>query len=396
MPEPKSNSIRRLFIAPVTALLLLLPVIQVAGAAPDSRPTAIVALGDSYISGEAGRWQGNSLNPLGTRSGTDRAASGGISYDLGRVYGSTFGSSLYGNGCGRSDVAEIVSASVQVDRKVNIACTNARVKNMFRAADGGVGFKGERPQLDQLADIARDSDVKMVVVSVGGNDLGFLGMILACVSSYSLSTRFFPYFCNPGRQRAVNNAMPGAMRGVGRVLDGVRKVMSGAGYDRSDYRLVLQSYPSPIPRGRENRYKETGTSRTLIGGCPMWNLDSNWARDKLVPQISDNLARVARDKGAEFLDLRDAFQGREVCSSATRQASGGNPPSASTSEWIRFLVSGTTQGFVQESFHPNAYGQRALGRCLTLLFDQPGGGSHACANTPGTDHTGMKLTASPR
>ena len=38
-----------------------------------SKPTAAVALGDSFISGEAGRWQGNSVDPTLCRRGTDRA-----------------------------------------------------------------------------------------------------------------------------------------------------------------------------------------------------------------------------------------------------------------------------------------------------------------------------------
>ena len=42
--------------------------------APGRRPTAIVSLGDSFISGEGGRWLGNGSEPFGTRSGTDRAA----------------------------------------------------------------------------------------------------------------------------------------------------------------------------------------------------------------------------------------------------------------------------------------------------------------------------------
>ena len=44
-------------------------------------PSAAVSLGDSYISGEAGRWNGNSINAAGDRDGTDRAFTG-TTYDL--------------------------------------------------------------------------------------------------------------------------------------------------------------------------------------------------------------------------------------------------------------------------------------------------------------------------
>ena len=85
-----------------------------AQAGPTSATTAIVALGDSFSSGEAGRWNGNSLNIFGTRDGTDRAARCTLgvfcSYDAHRVYGSS-----YDNGCHRADVAPIKSAPISVN-----------------------------------------------------------------------------------------------------------------------------------------------------------------------------------------------------------------------------------------------------------------------------------------
>jgi hypothetical protein len=53
-------------------------------------------------------------------------------------------------------------------------------------------------------------------------------------------------------------------------------------------------------------------------------------------------------------------------------------------------VSGVGQGDLQESFHPNAYAQRGLGRCLTLLW-AASPGRYACRNTPGQSYTAMTL-----
>src|SRR5215204_6009264 len=125
-----------------------------ANAGPTSSTTAIVALGDSFSSGEAGRWNGNSLNIFGTRDGTDRAArcTLGIfcSYDATRVYGSS-----YANGCHRADVAPIRSAAISVSEKINLACSGARTQHIWRASQGASSFKGEAPQADQLAPIAQ-------------------------------------------------------------------------------------------------------------------------------------------------------------------------------------------------------------------------------------------------
>ena len=94
----------------------------------------------------------------------------------------------------------------------------------------------------------------------------------------------------------------------------------GAGYARSQYRIVLQSYPSPIPRGTEFAYPEavpielpvpaalaagpvglafagTISNGRLVLGCPFWDADATWARDTLVPQLSDALGRGRVPRG---------------------------------------------------------------------------------------------------
>lgn len=355
-----------------------------AAAAVPSGPTASVTLGDSYISGEAGRWMGNSADGSGGRSGTDRAWNGS-SYDPSTVYGATAA-----NGCDRSDVAEVTGASSVTDRQINLACSGAVTANVFRASSGGQSLKGEAPQADQLATVAARNRVKLITLSIGGNDLGFSDVISTCVQDYL----FWYSYCHGSQQSVIDSKMPAAMAGVGKSIDEIRAVMSNAGYAKGDYRLVLQSYPSPIPRGSEMRYPESGWTRSNTGGCPFWDGDADWARDSMVPQISKALAQVAATKGVQFLDLSDMLQGREVCSTATQQPTADAAPSATTSEWARFLDGGlnTTQGALQESMHPNYYGQQALGSCLTQLFARTSG-NYACRNTAGQDASGMYLTA---
>ncbi|MER7765007.1 GDSL-type esterase/lipase family protein [Streptomyces sp. NPDC097619] len=355
-------------------------------AAPPTGPTAVVSLGDSYISGEAGRWKGNSLTNSGSRNGTDRAWVSGGSYDPARVYGTTAA-----NGCHRSDSAEVATATGIADVAVNLACSGAVTDNVFRASNGGVALKGEAPQADRLAAVAASHRVKLIALSVGGNDLGFAGIIENCAYDFVL----WGSYCHDDQQEAVNRKIDGVMAKVGKAVDEVRAVMTGAGYGSGDYRIVLQSYPSPIPRGAENRYTQSDWSRYNTGGCPFWNRDSDWARDSLVPQIADRLKAVAGAKGAQFLDLRDMLQGREVCAKASRQVTSSQAASPRTSEWARWIDNNSTQGLVQESMHPNHYGQLALGRCLTLIAAQPAGGGHSCRNTAGGDATGMYLTALP-
>lgn len=354
-----------------------------AGASP-ARPTAVVTLGDSYISGEAGRWEGNSSSDFGDRRGTDRAAYrnrwGFWLYSQARVYGDS------ASGCHRSDLAPVLSSGIEVDVAVNLACSGASTINLVRSANGGHGLKGEPSQADQLAAIAPDLDIEMVVVSIGGNDLGFGQIILDCALAYALSSSWWSQTCHDAEQRRVDRRMTDAMDGVGGALAEVRAALAEAGHQPDDYRLVLLSYPSPVPSGDEFRYGQGSFGRTFVGACPFWNSDATWARDSFVPQLSANLAEVAAASGAEFLDLQDALEGREACAEGVTHGDGAS------AEWARFLSTGLFQGEAQESLHPNAFGQQAIGECLRL-HHVAGPGNHRCTNTPGSGPEAMVLSS---
>jgi hypothetical protein len=356
-----------------------------AGATPASKSTAAVSLGDSYISGEAGRWNGNSITPTGDKDGTDRAclpAGPTCQVDKTRVYekGTEDG------GCHRSDVAEIHSASLPVDERIDLSCSGAVTKNIFRAADGGEGQNGEPPQADKLLPVARAKDVKLIMLSIGGNDLGFASIVAACLEAYAAKTG--P--CQPSQQPKIDAAKPKALAGVEKAIDEIRAVMAEAGYGRGDYRLILQTYPSVAPRASEVRYPEATQERTL-NGCPFYDQDANWARDSAAGQIGAVSKAAAASRGIETLDLINAFQGHEFCSKFDQQSTPFSRPTAATAEWGRFVGASTVQqGELQEAFHPDAYGQRALGTCVTKAFAQKPG-RFACSGAAGLDPSQLAL-----
>lgn len=341
-----------------------------AWAGPGSARTAIVALGDSFISGEGGRWLGNGSEPLGTRSGTDRAAFdcdalGFCEYEPERIYGAS-----EANECHRSDVAPIRSAPIAVDERLNLACSGARARNLWPAALGGRPHFGEPPQADQLADAARRLDLRLVLVTVGANDVGFGELVAGCALDWARSDPAAPELCHGYAQDQIDTLLPRARRRVARVLDGIRRTMRAAGYRRRDYRLVLSGYTSPFPASRWLRYPETGWSRLSEGGCPLWDADADWAAGPGIDSIVAALRQVAAGGGAEFLDLRHALDGHQLCDRRSHRV-GDTGPSEAGAEWVRRLS--FSQGTTRESLHPNAYGQRALGRCLALLYARPRG-----------------------
>ena len=352
-------------------------------------PTAVVTMGDSYISGEAGRWLGNSANVAGSRDGTDRACVFTLglctSYDASRVY--VDGSAA--TGCHRSDVAEVRSAQLPVGRRVNVACSGAVTTNLLRSSSGGTTAHGEAPQADQLLPIARSHRIRMIVVSVGGNDLGFASIVTACFQAYL--TRSAP--CSQTHAAALSDAkLAEATAKIENAIDEIRAVMREAGSADSDYRLVLQTYPVVIPHARDARYAQEDPRRA-VEGCPFYDADMDWAQDEAAPRIGSAVKAAAASRGVEVLELLHAFAGHEICAKTTSAVSLLAPPSPVGSEWGRAVSASTiAQGQIQELFHPNAYGQMALGSCVGALYAARRG-SYACTNVAPRGPGDMVLTA---
>ncbi|GAB3466649.1 GDSL-type esterase/lipase family protein [Actinophytocola sediminis] len=341
-----------------------------------AKPPAAISLGDSFISGEAGRWQGNGNDSLpGSRYGTDLAAydcnigETWCWHDAERVYGNS-----HDNGCHRSSSAEIThlenvrvgAETYAIDEadRLNIACSGATTEAIDQES-----FKSEPKQVDQLAAHAESLDIKLIVLSVGGNDIQFSDIIKECAAAFSAGSSTH---CNQALKGALAGRIDGMKAAVTRSVEAIRSAMADAGYQTTDYRLVLQSYPSPIPRGADNRYPETDWSRVTTGGCPFYDDDSDWAVEEVVPGIAHAIESVAQETNADFLDLRNALNGHEVCAKGVDQAGEGNTLANSLpkahSEWMRWIgAPGVGQGDVQEFMHPNFYGQQELGRCLNTL-----------------------------
>ncbi len=90
--------------------------------------------------------------------------------------------------------------------------------------------------------------------------------------------------------------------------------MTNAGYSSSQYTILVQDYPSPIPNGSEFRYTQSGYSRQT-GGCGFWNTDANYANATMLPTI-DSTVFSGRGRGPverEDMELSSAFNSHRLC-----------------------------------------------------------------------------------
>ena len=142
--------------------------------APDGDPW-VVSLGDSYISGEAGRWAGNESLTTSDIDALGRAAY----WDAGDRESITR--------CHRSRSAAI---HIGVVKSLNLACSDARTQTTYNK-DGhfkpGIDFyqEGDRKgQALMLQEFAEDNNVRMVALSIGGNDFRFADIVEQCVKDF--------------------------------------------------------------------------------------------------------------------------------------------------------------------------------------------------------------------
>lgn len=291
--------------------------------------------------------------------------------------GGSYGASAK-NGCHRSAMAPIRSAPIDVDEKINLACSGAKAVNIWRAVSEGKSHRGEPPQADQLATVARRFDVKLVVLTVGANDLGFAAMVAGCALDWARSSPGDRRYCHRDAQRKIEEGLPAASRDLRKAIREIRAAMASAGRERDDYRLIVMGYASPFPLGSQIRYPESGWTRLTEGGCPIWNADADWAKRQALPAIAAMMQSAAAAVGAEYLDLQQALAGHEVCA---RSASEFDPAvrgsnSDARGEWFRPLS--LTHDRVRESLHPNPIGQRVIGRCLAVAYAARPGNNSSC------------------
>ncbi|WGY00643.1 hypothetical protein QI633_19115 [Nocardioides sp. QY071] len=349
----------------------------------------VVSVGDSYISGEAGRWAGSS------NSSSARADALGPSayYDNASGTGETI------NRCHRSKSAEVhIGGGV---RSVNLACSGAKTATAtgdtfkpgldFYSGSEGVG------QARALQTLATTSNVRMVVVSIGGNDFNFAGIVQQCVQDFLLSPSWWKDYCKDDSSVTSNftsTNIAAVRTRIAGALTNVRTAMRNAGYDDSQWTMLVQTYPSPIPGGAGFRYSQSGYTRQNTGGCGFWNADADWANSSALPTINNTVTGAITQAGitnAKVLDLAGTFNGRRLCESGVGLyeevglASWTSAGAVDRTEWVNQIRTVTTAGdspyFIQESLHPNYWGQLAVRSCVRQAYNSgtPRGG--ACVRT---------------
>ena len=219
---------------------------------------------------------------------------------------------------------------------------------------------------------------------IGANNYGFADIVTRCVENWLTSPSWWKNYCSDdsdmtSRFTAARQATE--TTNVKNALLRVAQAMTTAGYSSSQYKIIGQTYWSPIPRGSGFRYPESGWTRQSIGGCGVWNRDADWANDTVVPALANTMINAVAASGlpnTKILDLRSALNGRRLCENTVGLleekgvASWTSPGAVDKTEWVE-QVRTVTAIFppyqLQEDAHASYWGQKAMRNCLRLAYN---------------------------
>jgi hypothetical protein len=365
---------------------------------PGVGTASVVSVGDSAISGEAGRWAGNTN---GSPANVD--ALGPTAY-----YDAGSGEAIHG--CHRSKASEIGIFAASA----NLACSGARTYTQpfssgsdFKPGldfyDDGAGHIGQARALQQYA---ATHNVKMVVALIGANDYGFADIVQQCVLDWLTSPSWWKNYCHDDSSMTSKFTAANVAAITTRVTNAflnLRTAMRNAGYADASWTLLAQTYSSPLPRGAQIRYSQSGFTRQDIGGCGVWNADADWANDTVVTTLNGTVRNAAAATGMSNLavfDAQNALVGHRLCENTDGLleeqglASWRSAGAADRSEWVSQIRTTTTlfgPYQVQEDAHPSYWGQLALRNCLRQAYNSgaPRGGT--CSRTT----TGLDAQGEP-
>ncbi len=276
-----SHALRRFAVSVVAAVVPVAAVVAPAGG--DPRPW-YVALGDSYSSGV-----GAEPYPPGACQRSDGAyaprftrSSAGAGYDL-----------------------------------VFVACSGAETRHVVSEGQREAGVR--HPQIQKVRDLAEF--VRLVTITIGGNDARFGEILHACVTGFRSCTVTY----GPGGERGDQGEwIERVVRP--RLVQTYRALRDAA----PDDRVVVLTYPQ-IFQGQRDCGRDAGIDRG----------EKEWIRAQTT-HLNNVINTEARRAGLDVVDVEGAVDKHEICT-ADPYAAGINEPG---------------------TFHPNAKGYERMARTL--------------------------------
>jgi lysophospholipase L1-like esterase len=430
--------------------------------APEQGLNWVVAMGDSYMSGEGAPYAGYGPQTNSSGAYVDKWWTQIFGSSLKEVFPGDYSqpiqqpgltdqqrreydSPLYGWLCHRSGTASMYWGDHTI-AALNLACSGATSNTQVDTGKPGVDFEsgtydsptgpvdvlGQAAQLQKFATKAKKNgdNIEYVLLSIGGNDIGFDPIVTQCVTWYieldlrscgsDSSSLLNKQYDNGGGLVGVKNAVVNSGKNI-------VKAMRAAGYKDGSYTIQVAAYPIGVTdnAGFASQFSSYPKRQEYCGiGLDAADLDlvSGGFKQLLRQRSIEGAAALATSYpklGIRVVDASDAMTGHELCSAKLSypqiSSSGTNtmhpdwygPMGGSTAAWLSPVWAcaevGLLCGFstlynelpnlmtamdcnadssgkctnslaksnVQDlALHPSYFGQRALSTCQQAATDQ--------------------------
>lgn len=389
-------------------------------------PTAAVALGDSFISGEgAGAYQ--SVVDI---NGVPQGFPGWAAPNNNAFF------------CHRSANASLVVAPLQgIDARINLACSGGQPADFATASNSRAKGRTVAAQLDQLRAVAQSHDIDVVLVGLGSNNSSFtFGDAAAECAGRFVADGYIGWWefwvpminwitgatspespCT-ANDLATSQELASAQAETTAALRTLVQVLDEIDHD-GQHRIVLQDYTNPLPPEFDYKfYSEGGRTDTrdkfrdlvrerYAGGCPAHRASLGPAHQfsqglgTLVQGAHATLRAEYPTKDLVYLNVQRAFDGARLCETAASPAgalatpvrlmdeAGGAPTGVhltsinGTDKIDIARIQGVCTSWFQtcqESWHPNAQGHAVLGQCLAAAVSAVNDDRIDCVRNPAT------------
>ncbi|KKK06845.1 hypothetical protein [Micromonospora sp. HK10] len=394
------SMLRRTVLAATLAVasVALPAAVAPAGPAAAALPTAAVALGDSFISGEGA----GAYAPVVDVNGVSQAFPGWSAANSNAYF------------CHRSPNASLFQATLPgISARFNLACSGGQPYDIASASSTRAKGRQVAAQLDQLRAVARTHDIDLVLIGLGSNNSSFTFGSVAekCANRFIADAwtgwwEFWAYLGGPVEQEPCSDAdLATAAQfsaATAETTAAVRQILTTLDQIDADgqHRVVFQDYTNPLPTDlasvywdedsrddTRDKFRALGAER-YAAGCPIHRASLapgqrfSQGLGTMVSSVRTSLAGEFPQADLVYLNVQRAFDGARLCESS------GSPGNALATP-IR-LMDGPTGTFVtslsgydkldiqrianacgtyfqtcQESWHPSAAGHRVLGTCLS-------------------------------
>ncbi|SCE71294.1 hypothetical protein GA0070607_0662 [Micromonospora coriariae] len=361
-------------------------------------PTAAVALGDSFISGEGA----GAYTPVVDVNGVAQGFPGWTAPNNNAFF------------CHRSANASLNQANLPgIQNRFNLACSGGQPHDIANASQARANGRTVASQLNQLRAVAQTQDIDLVLVGLGSNNSSFTFGSVAekCANRFIADAwtgwwEFWAYLGGPVEQKPCTDAdlatAAQLSAATAETTAAVRQLLTTLDQVDADgqHRIVFQDYTNPLPMdlnptfhtedGRDDtrdKFRDLGAER-YAAGCPIHRASLmpghrfSQGLGTIVKSTRDTLAAEFPAADLVYLNVQRAFDGARLCESS-------NSPTGALATPIRLQdspngtfvtslsgkdkiaiqrIANTCVSYFQtcqESWHPNATGHQVLGQCLS-------------------------------